>query len=294
MKIKELKNHFSELNEELVLEYKENGNNGMSYFDKLVGFRKAINKLEKTGLLIDEINELRSSAIFTTNKDRISLNINEARPLKAKLENLINLVGSLSKSFKEITGETNENSISIKLPEVTDFEDLSKFSSDFHKILSQAIVNDEINGQVRIDSVENGSIWLDVYLGSIAAVTLIGSLTWSAAVIFKKFKEGQLIEQHVKSLEIKNDSLKEIQEKQKRALDLMIEAEARELYNESFEGDDNEQIERLKLSVKMLSNLIEKGAEIHPALNQPEQVSNLFPDMKKLNSLESRIKKLEE
>ena len=74
----------------------------------------------------------------------------------------------------------------------------------------------------------------------------------------------------------------------------MIEAEARALYNESFEGDDNEQIERLKLSIKMLSNLIEKGAEIHPALNQPEQVSNLFPDMKKLNSLESRIKKLEE
>lgn len=294
MKIKELKNNFSELTKELVIEYNENVSKGMSFFDKLAGFRKAINKLEKTGLLTEEIHELRSSAIFTTNKDRISLNINEARPLKVKLDNLINLVGSLSTSFKKITGETNENSISIKLPEVTDFEDLSKFSSDFHKILSQAIVNDEINGQVRIDSVENGSIWLDVYLGATAAVTLIGSLTWSAAVIFKKFKEGQLIEQHVKSLEIKNDSLEEIQEKQKLALDLMIEAEARSLYNENFEGDDNEQIERLKLSVKMLSNLIEKGAEIHPALNQPEKVSNLFPDMKKLNSLESRIKKIEE
>ncbi|WP_136481900.1 hypothetical protein [Cognatitamlana onchidii] len=87
-------------------------------FDKFAGFRKAINKLEKTGLLIDEINELRYSAIFTTNKDKISLNINEASPLKAKLDYLINLVGSLSKSFKEITGETNENSISIKLPNV--------------------------------------------------------------------------------------------------------------------------------------------------------------------------------
>ncbi|GAL79539.1 hypothetical protein JCM19274_2047 [Algibacter lectus] len=44
----------------------------------------------------------------------------------------------------------------------------------------------------------------------------------------------------------------------------------------------------------MLSSLIEKGAEIHPALNQPEKVTNLFPDMKKLNIIESRIKKLEE
>ncbi|TVZ47444.1 hypothetical protein [Olleya sp. Hel_I_94] len=293
MKIKELKNIFSELVQELTFEYKENPNN-VTLFKQLVGLRKAMNKLETTGLLTDEVKEFRSSAIFTTNKDNISLNTSEARQLKTKLDNLIRLVGSLNTSFKEIGGEVNENSISIKLPEVTDFEDLSKFSSDFHKILNQAIVNDEINGQVRIDSVENGSIWLDVYLGSTAAVTLIGSLTWSAAVIYKKIKEGQLIEQHVKSLKIKNDSLKEIQEKQKQALDLMIEAEAQSLYNESFDGDNNEQIERLKLSVKMLSNLIEKGAEIHPALNQPEKVTNLFPDMKKLNSIESRIKKLEE
>lgn len=293
MKIKELKNIFSELVQELNFEYKENPNN-VTLFTKLTGLRKALNKLETTGLLTEEIKELRSTAIFTTNKDNVTLNTAEARQLKIKLDNLVRLVGSLNSSFEEIGGEVSENSISIKLPEITDFEDLSKFSSDFHKILTQAIVNDEINGQVRIDSVENGSIWLDVYLGTTAAVTLIGSLTWSAAVIFKKIKEGQLIEQHVKSLKIKNDSLKEIQEKQKQALDLMIEAEAKSLYDESFKGNDNEQIERLKLSVKMLSSLIEKGAEIHPALNQPEKVTNLFPDMKKLNIIESRIKKLEE
>ena len=294
MKIKELKNIFSDIIKELNFEYKENPNNAVTLFTKLTGFRNAINKLETTGLLTKEVKELHSSVIFTTNRDNASLNTKEARELIIKTDNLYNLVSSLDSTFKEIGGEVNDNSISIKLPEVTDFEDLSKFSSDFHKILNQSIVNDEINGQVRIDSVENGSIWLDVYLGSSAAVTLIGSLTWSAAVIFKKLKEGQLIEQHVRSLEIKNDSLKEIQEKQKQALDLMIDAEAKSLYNENFKGDNNEQIGRLKLSVKMLSSLIEKGAEIHPALNQPEKVTNLFPDMKKLNAIESRIKKLEE
>ena len=66
------------------------------------------------------------------------------------------------------------------------------------------------------------------------------------------------------------------------------------LYNENFEGDNNEQIERLKLSIKMFSNLIDKGAEIHPALNQPESVKNLYPKMDNLQALESKIKKLEE
>ena len=294
MKIKELKRVFSELNQGLKIEFKENGNSNISYFSGLNDFRLAINKLEETELLKPEINAIRTSAIFTTNNDTTALNLSEGRNLKIQIDNLINLVKSLNKTFEKLGGENIENSISIKLPEVKDFDDLSKFSSEFHKIFSQSIINDQINGQVRIDSVENGSIWLDIYLGSTAAVTLIGSLTWSAAVIYKKFKEGQLIEQHVKSLKIKNDSLKEIQEKQKEVLDLMIESEAKSLYAENFEGDNNEQIERLKLSVKMLSGLIEKGAEIHPALNQPEKVSNLFPDMKKLNSIETRIKKLNE
>ena len=74
----------------------------------------------------------------------------------------------------------------------------------------------------------------------------------------------------------------------------MIDAEANSLYNENFKGDNNEQIGRLKLSIKMFSNLIDKGAEIHPALNQPESVKNLYPKMANLKRLESKIKKIEE
>jgi hypothetical protein len=66
------------------------------------------------------------------------------------------------------------------------------------------------------------------------------------------------------------------------------------LYNENFDGDNQEQIERLKLSIKLFSDLIDRGAEIHPALNQPESVKNLYPKMNNLQALESQIKKIEE
>jgi len=42
----------------------------------------------------------------------------------------------------------------------------------------------------------------------------------------------------------------------------------------------------------MLAELINKGAEIHPAWVAPENVANLFPDPTKLVGLESKIKKL--
>jgi hypothetical protein len=293
MKIKELRNVFSELMNELTIGFKQNPNSSIE-FSGLKIFRTAISKLETTKLLTVETNNIRKSAIFITNNDATTLNSAEGNNLKLKTDNLIKLVQSLNDTFEKLGGGINDNSVSIKLPEVKGFDDLSRFSSDFHKVLNQSIVNEQINGQVRIDSVENGSIWLDVYLGSAAAVTLIGGLAWASAVVFKKKQEGLLFEKHVQSLGIKNESIKEIQLKQKEALDLMIDAEANNLYNDNFEGDNNDQIERLKLAIKMFSNLIGKGAEIHPALNQPESVKNIYPVMSNLKSLESKIKKIAE
>lgn len=294
MKIKELKVLLKEVYAQLTFKYEETkqGNNLVSVFSELNQFRDSLNKLETTGLFIKEIDILRKSGIYTTAQDFVNINAGEGRQLKKQIEDILRIIESVKDSIAQIGGESESDSISIKLPDLTDFKDLSDISRDFHKILSQTIINDQINGQVRIDNVENGSIWIDVYLGTAAAVSLVGGLAWAASVIYKKINEGRIIEEHVRSLKIKNDSLKEIQEKQKEALDLMIEAEAKNLHSENYEGEDNEQIERLKLSIKMLSNLIDKGAEIHPALNQPESVKNLFPKRNELELIESRIKKL--
>lgn len=294
MKIKELKVLLKNVISDMTYKYEEvkQGNSMIAVFSNLDQYRNGINILESSGLFKNEIDRLRKSSIFTTGKDFININQSEGRKLRLEVDELTRIVQSVSKSISEIGGETEQESVSIKLPDVRDFKDLSEVSSDFHKILSQSIINEHIGGQIRIDNVENGSIWLDIYLGSSAAVSLVGGLTWAASVIYKKINEGRIIEEHVKSLKIKNDSIKEIQTKQKEALDLMIDAEAKNLYNENFEGDNNEQIERLKLSIKMLSYLIGKGAEIHPALNQPESVKNLFPETKNLELIESKIKKL--
>lgn len=294
MKLKELKVLLKDVISDLKYKFEETkqGNNAIAVFSNLNQFRNAFNLLETSDLFKKEIENLRKGPIFTTGQDFININLGEGRQIKNQLEEFVRIVGSVSQSIGQIGGENEQDSVSIKLPDIRDFKELSDISADFHKILSQSILNDQINGEVRIDNVENGSIWIDVYLGSAAAVSLIGGLAWASSVIYKKINEGRIIEQHVTSLKIKNDSLKEIQEKQKKALDLMIEAEAKNLYSDNFEGNDNEQIERLKMSIKMLSDLIDRGAEIHPALNQPESVKNLFPKSKELELIESRIKKL--
>lgn len=295
MKIKELKNLLTEIIGTLNYNYEEisQPNNIISKFSHLIQFRNSINLIDECKLFSNEISLLRKSPIFSTAKDSLEINYSEGRDLKIQTDEIIKLVDAINQTIADISIRTSDDSISIKLPPINDFEDLAKVSSEFNKILNQAIVNDDINGQVKIESVENGSIWIDVYLGSAAAVALIGGLSWAAAVVFKKFQEGKIIEEHVKSLGIKNESIKEIQIKQKDALDLLIDAEANNLYNENFTGENNEQIERLKNSIKLLSQLIDKGAEIHPALNQPENVKNLFPKMELIKTIESKIKRIE-
>lgn len=295
MKNKELQVTFKKIIDNLHVVFDRTINGATAYINikGLKKFRIAVTILEKTAFYSDDIKEIKNTAVYTTADDSIVIKEQEGVKIQQLIENLNKSINSFYIALSSMMKNIPSNSISIKLSGVTDFSDLSKAASAFDKILSQSILNSEINGDVKIENVENGSIWLDVYLGSSAAVSLIGSMAWSSAVIYKKIQEGRIIEEHVKSLKIKNESLAEIKNAQKEAIELMIDAEANNLYIENFKNNDPEQIERLKHSIKLMSDQIVKGAEIHPGLNMPENVRNLFPDYKKLELVESKIKKLE-
>lgn len=192
----------------------------------------------------------------------------------------------------ETTPAENSNSINIKLPPVKDFDDLANVSKEFHLALTQVLYIDEINGETKIESVDNGSIWINVLVGA-AGLAVVASLVWSAAVVYKKILEGKLLAEQVRSLKIKNDSLEDILKAQKEATSALIQAEAEHIQSEHFQEKIPENLERIKNSIKLFADIIDRGAEIHPAIVAPEQVSNLFPDMKNVVGIESKIKKLQ-
>ncbi len=253
--------------------------------------RKVINDVSTLDLFDDAINYLKSSVIFTSSTDQMNIQLSEGQIIISNLNQLkILLTNFLNLLIKTVPNE-DESSVNIKLPPVNDFDELSKVSRDIHVGLSQVIFNDEIGGQSKIVSVENGSIWINVFLGA-KALSVIASVVWSASVIFKKIQEGRMMEQQIRALKIKNDSLEEILRAQKAEIDLMIQAEAEHIESEHFTNNVPENIERIKKSISTFAELISKGAEVHPSLVASESISNLFPDPKKFLGLESKIKKL--
>lgn len=268
-----------------------NNNPTLYEISNLKEIRIIINDLKSLNLFATITDTLLDSAIFTTSNDTIRIQASENSIILSQLKLLNNLVENFLEVLKTSVPEETVDSINIKLPPINDFDELSKVSREIHLGLTQVIFNEEINGQTRIISVENGSIWLNVLVGA-TAVTVIASLVWSAAVIYKKILEGKLLEEQIRGLTVKNESLEDILKAQKAQTELMIQAEAEHVNSEHFKINAPENIEKIKNSITIFAELIGKGAEIKPALVAPENVSNLFPDPTKLLGLESKIKRL--
>ena len=260
----------------------------------LIEFKKAVAKIEEAKLLPQQIKQLKETILYQTGQDTVTINWGEGSVVSAKVDAVILIANQLYNALAETVKIQDADSINIKLPEkLKDFNDLEKFSHDIHLALNQTINEEEIGGHIEITGVENGSIWLQVCLGSAAAVMLVGNLVWAAMVIYKKKQEANLLAQQVRSLGIRNESVDEIQKAQKDLLNQMVTAEATYVSDENYKTASPERIERLKHSIELFSKLISQGTEIYPALAAPEHVSNLFPNAKNILGISSKIMQID-
>jgi hypothetical protein len=291
--LKLIKTQLQDIQNRLIWTSNTVSNNSPILFEitNLKEIRNIINDLKSINLFTNITNSLSESAIFTTSNDIIRVQPSENSNITSSLNLLKSLIENFSEVLKSTVPEETIDSINIKLPPINDFDELSKVSREIHIGLTQVIFNEEIEGQTRIISVENGSIWLNVLVGT-TAVTVIASLVWSAAVIYKKILEGKLLEEQIRGLIVKNESLEDILKAQKAQTELLIQAEAEHVNSEHFKINAPENIEKIKNSISIFADLIGKGAEIKPALVAPENVSNLFPNPANLIGLESKIKRL--
>jgi hypothetical protein len=240
--------------------------------------------------------EVERTHIFTSARNDMQVDINVVNETQNCITKLVASIESLRGFFKDMELPTlDANQISVRLSHVDSLTELSMQIEILEKALSQTILDAKLGGKLEVAAVDNGSVWLLLIVGTPAAVTFIGGLAWAAVVVYKKAQEGLLVQQHVESLKIKNDALGQIREAQGKLLNEMVEAEARHLEMETFGEDANpDRLKRIEFAIESLQKLIEKGAEIHPALNAPEDVKNLFPNFKKLGLVESKIKQISE
>lgn len=273
-------------------------NNSYVKFDKFNIFKEAVSEIKKLDVFIKEVENLENLKFYNRETPIVELINSEAQGFLLKAKELINAAKILNLTLEKVISENDkndQNSIFIKLPNTTDLGNLAQEIENFNKILTLTVLDPKIGGEITLELIEPGSIWLKINLGIATAVTLVGSIAWSSAVVYKKYQEAKIIEELVNQQKLENEQRQNALNASKLLTDLFIQAEAQNIYNTYYQNGeiDNEQIERIKASIKMLSEEIHKGAEIAPALTAPEEVTNLFPDMKALPLIQSKIKQID-
>jgi hypothetical protein len=258
---------------------------------ELTKLKQAINAIEDVPFIQNEISRLKKSWLFLSSSDSQKINSTQ----NGEVDNAVKLISIKLNTFKEIAESsklfnTNETLL-IRIPEIQSFDNLAKYANDFKKAIELPILDESINGEVNILSANEGSIIFYISVGTIAAVKLIAGICWAAGVIKKKNAEAKIFEQHAKTLELKNESLSTFVEAQKTQLKNILEAEANAIANKIYNHNEPETIERLKLSISTVADLIDKGVQILP-VSKDEEIQKSFPDYNKMSLIESSIKQI--
>lgn len=253
--------------------------------------RNAITEFEKIPFLKSSIEKLRNGFLFTTTADKLTLNHSNYTEIDNFVKTLKTGLNFFIQQFESNYSEESETTLAIKLPPAKTFGDLAKISSDFKKAIEIPLLDSEIESDLEIKTAEPGSIWLMVGVGTTIAINLVGGIAWAAAVIKRKKAEAKIFEQHARTLELKNDQIDLYVNAQKIQLDNILQSEAEAIASKHYSAQDPESIERLKLSISTVADLIDKGAKILPN-SKSDDVKQLFPEYGSLSMIESAIKKI--
>jgi hypothetical protein len=242
------------------------------------------------------VSSLKASDIYVNRSSAIRVSLEDGRFIVSQISSLTQVIEATQVILNSVLPTLPENVIFIKIADPHDLSSLQKNIHPFHQILSQTIIHESIGGKIEFAGVEPGSTWLKIIVGTQAAVNVIAAIAWAGAVCSKKFKEIEYTEQLIVEKKIQNEQKKTLLAAHDIMLNLMIDAEANNIYNSYYANDgkiDPEQISRIRTSIKFMSEEINKGARVVPELTAPEDVKNLFPDFKALPMIESKIGKLE-
>ena len=281
--------------EKLFLKGQVTGNNtGFYYLQGHVEAIDAILNLQPLKFLQDEINKLEGMPdIFSSRINRITVTSSDYQSFIRIIEDIKLKCRGILDAMDEALPEQDENSISIKLPQVNDLTELSKYARDLEIIFNQVLTHESINSKVIVQNFDSGSYWIELAINGSIAIHFVGSLAWVAAVISKKIYEINITKEQVKTIELTNTAREEILKGLEKQITTLCEGEAKNLLHQNnIENYDPEFLGRVQLSIKLLANLIFKGAEVHHAISAPEEVRNLFPDYKNIGLLQSSIKQL--
>lgn len=260
----------------------------------------SLDKISNISILSADISDIKKiTAIYNKHADIITCSHSQYNDFENKLDNIRGTCIYIRDILKDLISTQPPNTFSIKLPVTNSLSELANTMTTIEKLLNQLVVNEQMNGKVELSKVDSGSIWLDISLYSSSAICAVGSAAWAAAMIRKKWYEGNVLIEAAKKNKLHNDVLGRIRDGIAEQVDSIASSEFENALSQNnidlneIKSKNPEYLNRSLHVIKEFYKLFEKGMQIHSPLETSESVSNLFPGFKDLDKLKSKVEQIE-
>jgi hypothetical protein len=203
-------------------------------------------------------------------------------------------------AVQDLVPPARPESIIATIPSGRDLAAVNEALTLLQKALQPLVFEPPIDGKLEVERWSTGSLTVLIYLGSVAAVNFVGRVARAAAVVFQEIQRGRamaqhvnLLKEHVRQAQLKNELSEVLIDAQKTFVKALVDREARAVEADIFSTNDNERLERIKNSVRLVADLFGTGATIAPTLEMPKEQRDAFPDVNHLLTEASAIKVLD-
>lgn len=212
-----------------------------------------------------------STPLVDVNTMNRFVNIN--RSISQKMTTIIEIYEAM-----EIGG--SGTGIDVKMPQCTELEDYISYLKDINFIFTQCPFLQCEGEVIKFGSVDVGSSWIRLTITAAAiSMTLnnTASVLDKALVLRSHYITIQQQEEMLKSVQIKNELAEEQIKTFKQLKDVGLDIVIKQLEKEHGELVDPEERDKAERVLDKLILFLDKGGEIYPSLDAPEDVQVLFP-----------------
>ncbi|MCZ8541951.1 hypothetical protein [Psychrobacillus psychrodurans] len=260
----------------------------------------AINKINELGFIDNQFEIINKDLrhVFNDRSPQIWVDTNVFEKVKNVVSQVYTLSIAVFNALNQAISEQDELSISFKLPHYNQLSEVATFIKDIDNICGQTLTG-KFKANVKFQNFDTGSEWIEIVIDNKEAFLFFGQIVSSAFKYLREhltqLKQTQSI---LQTIEI-DEKAEEARKLMLEALDNNVKAQARlnaKMLMEDFNIDikDNDYHGKLTYSISKLAELIQKGTEVHTAINAPEDSKEVYPDPKQLILVDKDVKFISE
>jgi len=246
--------------------------------------RETLSALNEVELFRDNIMAIKKLSYgFAQATGDITID-SQARPkLTGEYKNLYIKVCTITELFESLNYGQNSEGFDIKLPPNISLAELSKCTKDLDTIFSTCPLFLKQDGSIKFSSVDIGSVWLSfLVVGTAGAgvLRLVAELVDKALIIRSHYLTTKEQVETIKKLQLGNEILENTVAINKQVSRGLLNNAANELAQD-HDISDNEDIERLKNSIQLMADWMNKGMEVYASIQAPTETKAVFPPIEK-------------